>query len=551
VPTVVLVFPSDRAFTPFKPKFNGKPIELSGLFLPRRDANYIALVRDWDEGTMRVVFHEYAHLITANIAGSIPVWLNEGLAEFYSTFETVGDREALIGRPVPGHLNRLNQTRLLPLEELLTVKHDSALYNEGDRRSVFYAQSWALTHLLLVAQPSRRDKLGTYVAKVENGMPPMEAWQTSFGGDRIDRELQNYIRRSVFSAFRFRFSDKTSSFDGAATPVAAADAEALLALFLAQQQRYDEALERLGGAAASGDGAWPALVRATIGASRPDAAGAEKALLALPASSDWLASYFAGTALADLVSNGGESGSAAAKQAAQTFFQAVRKARGEIPNALARSVSLAIRGTETVAPEVLPLIERARALAPGRHDYVFLHAQVLARLDRLPAAASLLKSLMTAASSSAERESAANMLRYVEDMAKWKTAGAAAASARSPGAGQPGPEPAGAASGAEEPKFVPAWRPIGTGEERVEGVLERIECGAKSVAFHLKIPQGQARLTAAALDQVEFITYRNDLTGEVACGALKQPLAVYVTHAVAADRKTSLVVAVEFLPKPE
>ena len=28
VPTVVLVFPSDRAFTPFKPKFNGKPVEL-------------------------------------------------------------------------------------------------------------------------------------------------------------------------------------------------------------------------------------------------------------------------------------------------------------------------------------------------------------------------------------------------------------------------------------------------------------------------------------------------------------------------------------------
>jgi hypothetical protein len=551
VPTVVLVFPSDRAFTPFKPKFNGRPIELSGLFLPRRDANYIALVRDWDEGTMRVVFHEYAHLITSNIAGSIPVWLNEGLAEFYSTFETVGDREALIGRPVPGHLNRLNETRLLALEELLNVKHDSALYNEGDRRSVFYAQSWALTHLLLVAQPSRQDKLGAYVAKVENGMPPMEAWQTSFGGDRIDRELQNYIRRSVFNAFRFKFPDKTSSFDGAATPMAAADAEALLALFLAQQQRYDEALERLGRAAASGDSPWPALVRATIGASRTDAAGAEKALVGLPASSDWLASYLAGTALADLVSNGEESGSAAAKQAARTFFEAVRKTRGEIPNALARSVSLAVRGKETVAPEILPQIERARALAPGRHDYVFLHAQVLARMDRLPASESLLKSLMAVASSPAERDSAASMLRYVEDMARWKAAAAAAASARSSGAGQPGPEPAAAPSGPDEPKFVPEWRAIGAGEERVEGVLERIECGAKSVAFHLKIPQGQARLTAVALDQVEFITYRSDLSGSIACGALKEPLAVYVTHAFGADGKTSRVVAVEFLPKPD
>src|SRR5262245_6395376 len=34
VPTVVLVFPHDRAFTPFKPTFEGKPIELAGLFVP-------------------------------------------------------------------------------------------------------------------------------------------------------------------------------------------------------------------------------------------------------------------------------------------------------------------------------------------------------------------------------------------------------------------------------------------------------------------------------------------------------------------------------------
>ena len=54
-----------------------------------------------------------------------------------------------------------------------------------------------------------------------------------------------------------------------------------------------------------------------------------------------------------------------------------------------------------------------------------------------------------------------------------------------------------------------------------------------------------------ALDQVDFITYRDDLTGAIGCGELKQPLPVYVTRAVSADRKSSKVVAVEFLPKPE
>ena len=32
VPTVVVVFPHDRAFTPFKPLYNGKPVDVDGVF---------------------------------------------------------------------------------------------------------------------------------------------------------------------------------------------------------------------------------------------------------------------------------------------------------------------------------------------------------------------------------------------------------------------------------------------------------------------------------------------------------------------------------------
>jgi tetratricopeptide (TPR) repeat protein len=551
VPTVVVVFPSDRAFTPFKPKFNGKPIELSGLFLPRRDVNYIAMVRDWDEDTMRIVFHEYSHLITSNIAGSVPVWLNEGLAEFYSTFQLVGDREAMIGRPVPGHLQRLNERTLLSLEELLSVKHDSPLYNEGDRRSIFYAQSWALTHLLLVAQPSRRDKLGAYVASVDTGIPPLDAWQRAFAADRIDRELQNYVRRSVFSVFRFRFTDKTTSFDGSATPMTAADAEAFLAHFLVQQQRYDEAIERLdrAGPAASG---WPAVVRAGIALSRKESAAAEKALAGLPSDPDWLTAYFAGVTLADTAAEGRDAVSGPRYQAARRYLDAALKARGEIPNAIARTVALELRSTRTPSPEALEAAERARDLAPGREDYVFLNAQVLAQMNRYPEASTLLRSLASSTSRPEVRESATNVLRQIEDLQRLRAASDArrAAVGNSPAAA--GDRLPGTSTVPEhsEPRFAPSWRPVGAGEERVEGELERIECAAKSVAFVLKVPEGTARFDAAALDQIEFITYRDDLRGSIGCGPLLGGRKkVYLTRAIGADRKTSRVVAVEFLPK--
>ena len=40
-----------------------------------------------DDRSTRVVFHEYAHyLIHRNLDAAPPMWLDEGLAEFFSTF---------------------------------------------------------------------------------------------------------------------------------------------------------------------------------------------------------------------------------------------------------------------------------------------------------------------------------------------------------------------------------------------------------------------------------------------------------------------------------
>ena len=104
---------------------------------------------------------------------------------------TPDGREVLIGKAVPGHVQLLNGQRLLPLEELLKIKQDSPLHNEGERRSTFYAQSWGLTHLILLGQPPRRDKLAAYLDRLASGTPELDAWQGAFGADRMDRELNH------------------------------------------------------------------------------------------------------------------------------------------------------------------------------------------------------------------------------------------------------------------------------------------------------------------------------------------------------------------------
>src|SRR5262245_26810171 len=79
VPITVLAFKSDSAFVPFKPLYNGKPASVSGYFQRGEDENLIALnLSTTDEYPLRVILHEYTHLLTAYHLRAWPLWLNEG-----------------------------------------------------------------------------------------------------------------------------------------------------------------------------------------------------------------------------------------------------------------------------------------------------------------------------------------------------------------------------------------------------------------------------------------------------------------------------------------
>src|SRR5215471_13397860 len=55
VPTVVVIFPTDEAFTPFKPTYQGKPKAVAGYAAPGTEISYIAMVNDRDSD--RSIFH--------------------------------------------------------------------------------------------------------------------------------------------------------------------------------------------------------------------------------------------------------------------------------------------------------------------------------------------------------------------------------------------------------------------------------------------------------------------------------------------------------------
>ena len=87
-PVTVVLFKNDRAMEPFVPLENGRPAKMGGLFVRANDVNTImvSLARNARE-TRHVILHEAVHWHLSAREGALPLWLDEGLAEVYATFE--------------------------------------------------------------------------------------------------------------------------------------------------------------------------------------------------------------------------------------------------------------------------------------------------------------------------------------------------------------------------------------------------------------------------------------------------------------------------------
>ena len=204
-PTYVYLFASDRRFEPYKPLYRGRPQDVAGYFVGHDEANYIALNSDPAASPTETVYHEYVHyVLDNNFHHRLPLWLNEGLAEYYSTFLVDGNlqskhRVAKIGFPVIRHVKLLRGSRLIALRELFAIDEDSPVYNEGERRSIFYAQSWGLVHYFM-SDPERTRQLQRYLKLVEEGTRRKKAFAEAFSMNEDDllRRFEGYVRQRLW-----------------------------------------------------------------------------------------------------------------------------------------------------------------------------------------------------------------------------------------------------------------------------------------------------------------------------------------------------------------
>src|SRR5208282_4096328 len=245
-PIVILAVKNETGLRELLPQFyevKGR-VHPGGIFQAGAERNYVALRLDAPaESASELLYHEYTHFLVRLNYGTIPVWLNEGLAEFYG-HTRIGEKEVIVGQASPSHLLLLRDSKLLPLDALFAAGHDSPLYNEENKATVFYAESWAIVHyVLLSSRGAQAGELPEYLRLVlAEGVSPVEAAHRAFGDPAaLTKTIENYARGQTFFQLKMPPPARIEESSYSTRPLSEAESLAVRGKFLAYSRRPVEA----------------------------------------------------------------------------------------------------------------------------------------------------------------------------------------------------------------------------------------------------------------------------------------------------------------------
>jgi tetratricopeptide (TPR) repeat protein len=133
---------------------------------------------------------EYVRLLIVEDRLEVPLWLNEGLAQFYSTIGADGAWHTAIGNPPSGMDRTLRSEPWIDLRALLEAAQGSPFQTRG----MFAAESWALTQMLMLDErygPRYMAMMAAFAA----GAEAAAAFENAYG--KSIEEVQKDLRANV------------------------------------------------------------------------------------------------------------------------------------------------------------------------------------------------------------------------------------------------------------------------------------------------------------------------------------------------------------------
>jgi tetratricopeptide (TPR) repeat protein len=539
-PVVILVFKDKDTYTPFMPVTNGTVVPVGGFFQPSEAVNYITLTLETADQGLGVVFHEFSHLLLRGVFADAPLWFNEGLAEYYSTFEVPSSRRANIGKPDENHL-RLLRSRSLPFARFFAIDRKSPEYTKDTiGRNLLYAQAWAIVHHAFHGESKRRDQLFAFVTKLADGGPTEQSFRAAYGIELrdLETEMQSYVQQLShrYTIFEFR-EDLVRRIESRATKISEAEADAWLGDLLSHMNRDDEATARLEKALAANKDL--ALAHSSLGALQIRAGKTAEGMAHLKeaqalGTANEVAYFLYAYELASQREPDG------LQQASQALQRAIALRPGYTEAKLLLGYVYLGLGEYTSARDLLLPVVRAERT---NHRAALRLGEALLALNDIAGARGVLGPVIARTTDEAEKDRARTLLARSTELQKQRDALAEAPASRPPA----GDDPNTKASN----KVIPVFRTLGEGERRATGVFEAVECGPKGIVFVVRTAESRLRARAARFEDVEFLTYRTLASPSVSCGAQVPAMEVYLTWRPppgSNEATEGTAVAIEILP---
>jgi tetratricopeptide (TPR) repeat protein len=560
IPTTVIVFRDDSSYSPFKTNENN-----AGYFQPGQDVNYITLSTEsrGDQDPFSIIFHEYTHLLVNNSIGNSPAWFNEGLAEFYSTLGITGDKRIILGRPIRRHITSLHQNPLLPLRALLQVDYKSPYYNESHKQSIFYAESWALMHYLMLNKNGERaGQVLPFLELLRQQVPIEKAFQRSFGTsfEIMEAELRNYIQ---LDRFRFTETSLTRNVQSDVRVTSASISEAEVQEYLgdlllhATRSEAEIYLQR-----ALSLNPNLTLAHASLGILRFRQGRLTDALTFLERavtaeSQNALVHYYYASVLcnpkeADVKLTLGYAPEVASKARAE--LQKAIALRPDFPESynLLAYINLV---TNTDITETIVLLNGALARSGTRVDFVYMLGQLYMHNDDYKRARPMLEQVVAVTAEARVRSHAQKLLATMTAIEEQQAQKEAARRTRGFSL-NPVTQPSFAAASLAAPDpsvdLREALRIPAVGERQVQGILLGVECEATGLVFLVKTNDQTLKLRTDSFQQIRRTTFTADVKGTITCGARKPENPVVVCYVPTPDRQAKVdgvLSSVEFVPR--
>lgn len=199
----IVLFATNRQFDSFKPLHDGKPANGAAYCIGGSGETTIAMAADNNpEETDEIIFREYVQLVLAAGGEEPPLWLNDGLAELFSTFKIEGD-SFILGVGKPARTETLSRLQLMPLDRLFAVTRESPEY----RQETFHAESWALLHFMVCGKDSaaylpKLRRFNELIATSDGAVDGCFREAFSMSYDEMERNIDRYLQSNHFYAQR-------------------------------------------------------------------------------------------------------------------------------------------------------------------------------------------------------------------------------------------------------------------------------------------------------------------------------------------------------------